>query len=173
MKRHAWWLVMGLVLVAMARAEAPRQLEWDDLVPTDWQPQELFREFEGVTDIEDGDPLAEKLMARIREEWDRAPLVQSLDGTRVRLPGYGVPLDGDQAEVRTFLLVPYFGACIHTPPPPRNQIVLVTMKGKGVPVDDAFGALWITGTLRVAPASTEFGMAGYSLDADSAEIIEF
>ena len=165
-------LLAGLGLGA-ARAEPAQQLEWDDLVPPDWQPQAQFEEFAGVTDIDDGDPLAEKLMARIREVWDSAPLVASLNGKRVRLPGYGVPLDGDDSEVRTFLLVPYFGACIHTPPPPRNQIVLVTMQGKGVPVDDAFGAMWITGTLKVEPAQTEFGLAGYTLTAEQAEVIEY
>ena len=164
-----------LIVLAPAAVHAaqPQELEWDDLVPESWQPQTLFEEFSGVTDIEDEDPLAEKLMQRIREVWDSAPLVESLNGKRVRLPGYGVPLDGDASEVRTFLLVPYFGACIHTPPPPRNQIVLVTTAGKGVPVDDAFGALWVTGILKVDPAQTEFGLAGYTLLADQFEVIEY
>ena len=172
--RSVIWIVwLGLLGSAVAFAQPAQELEWDDLVPADWQPQSMFEEFAGITDIEDGDPLAEKLMRRIREVWDQAPLVTELDGKLVRMPGYTVPLDGDAERVGTFLLVPYFGACIHTPPPPRNQIVLVTMKGEGVPVDDAFGALWITGTLKVEPAATEFGLAGYTLDADKAEPIEF
>ncbi|MDF1628868.1 MAG: DUF3299 domain-containing protein [Alcanivoracaceae bacterium] len=165
------WL--GLLNASMVAAQTPRELEWDDLVPADWQPQSLFEEFAGITEIEDGDPIAERMMQRIREVWDQAPLVAELDGKHVRMPGYAVPLDGDAEQVRTFLLVPYFGACIHTPPPPRNQIVLVQMKGQGVPIDDAFGALWITGTLKVEPAETEFGLAGYTLNADKAEVIEF
>lgn len=167
------WLIVWSGFFGAAVAAPPQQLEWDDLVPADWQPQSLFEEFAGVTDIEDDDPLAEKLMQRIREVWDQAPLVTELDGKRVRIPGYGVPLDGDAERVRTFLLVPYFGACIHTPPPPRNQIVLVKMKNEGVPIDDAFGAMWISGTLTVQPAETEFGLAGYTLNADTAEVLEF
>lgn len=177
--RGKGWLSVVLIAsltmfgAGAAFAQSPEEIEWDDLVPADWQPQALFEEFAGVTDIEDGDPLAEKLMQRIREVWDQAPLVKEFDGKLIRMPGYTVPLDGDAEEVRTFLLVPYFGACIHTPPPPRNQIVLVKMKDKGVPVDDVFGALWITGTLKVEPATTEFGLAGYTLHADKAEVIEF
>ncbi len=166
-------LFLAASICVAAPAAQPQLLEWDDLVPDDWQPQAMFEEFSGVTDIEDEDPLAEKLMLRIREVWDSAPLVESLNGKRVRLPGYSVPLDGDASEVRTFLLVPYFGACIHTPPPPRNQIVLVTTSGKGVPVDDAFGALWVTGILKVDPAQTEFGLAGYTLAADEVEVIDY
>lgn len=167
-------LLLTLLLTANAAlATEPRELEWDDLVPADWQPAGLFEEFAGITDIDDGDPIAEKLMNRIREVWDSAPLVDSLDGLRVKIPGYGVPLDGDAERVQSFLLVPYFGACIHTPPPPRNQIVLVNMKADGVPLDDAFGALWITGTLKVEPADTEYGHAGYTLIADKAEVFAY
>jgi uncharacterized protein len=169
-------LLLSLLMVWLAApllASPPTTLEWDDLVPADWKPQAMFEEFADLTDIDDGDPMAEKLMARIREVWDSAPLVTSLDGKRVRIPGFGVPLDGDAKLVRTFLLVPYFGACIHTPPPPRNQIILVEMKQGGVPVDDAFGALWITGVLKVQPADTEFGHAGYTLIAEKAEVFEY
>ena len=162
-----------LLIHNVAVAAEPRQLEWNELVPADWEPAGLFEEFAGITDIDDGDPVAEKIMNRIREVWDSAPLVESLDGLRVKIPGYGVPLDGDAERVQSFLLVPYFGACIHTPPPPRNQIVLVTMKADGVPLDDAFGALWITGTLKVEPADTEYGHAGYTLVADKAEVFAY
>ncbi|MBV8804479.1 MAG: DUF3299 domain-containing protein, partial [Sinobacteraceae bacterium] len=43
---------------------------------------------------------------------------KSLEGATVRLPGFIVPLeavkgDGDKKGVSEFLLVPYFGSCIH------------------------------------------------------------
>ncbi len=71
--------------------------------------------------------------------------------------------------MREFLLVPYFGACIHTPPPPRNQIILVKMEGRGVPLDLAVGAMWLEGTLKVSSQDTEYGTAGYVLEGQSAE----
>jgi uncharacterized protein len=51
---------------------------------------------------------------------------KSLEGATVRLPGFIVPLEGvKDGSVSEFLLVPYFGSCIHVPPPPPNQIVYV------------------------------------------------
>ena len=53
---------------------------------------------------------------------------KSLDGATVRLPGFIIPLDARRDGVLDeFLLVPYFGACIHVPPPPPNQLVYVRM----------------------------------------------
>ena len=53
-------------------------------------------------------------------------VVESLNGTKVRIPGYVVPLDFNaESEHKEFLLVPYCGACLHTPPPPPNQILFV------------------------------------------------
>jgi len=53
-------------------------------------------------------------------------VVSDLDGMNVRIPGYIVPLDfSAEAKHTEFLLVPYFGACLHTPPPPPNQIIFV------------------------------------------------
>ena len=110
------------------------------------------------------------MLDAIDKAWREAPLKADLDGKVVRLPGFGVPLDGDNEYVREFLLVPYFGACIHSPPPPRNQIVLVKMKGRGVPLDVAFDAMWLQGTLKVSSQDTEYGTAGYVLEGDSAEV---
>src|SRR6187549_1707175 len=58
------------------------------------------------------------------------PALKALDGKSVRIPGYMVPLEDDSEIVSEFLLVPYVGACIHTPPPPPNQIVQVKMNSK-------------------------------------------
>ncbi|MED5238809.1 MAG: DUF3299 domain-containing protein [Pseudomonadota bacterium] len=165
-----------LCLTLSLPAMAARELEWDDLVPEGYEPQEvygaLFDEIYGdkePDDIEDGGDKGERMMDAIDKAWREAPLKQSLDNTVVRLPGYGVPLDGDEEYVREFLLVPYFGACIHTPPPPRNQIILVKMEGRGVPLDLAVGAMWLEGTLKVSSQDTEYGTAGYVLEGQSAE----
>ena len=69
-------------------------------------------------------------------------------------------------QVMHFLLVPYFGACIHYPPPPRNQVVLVKMQGEGMPVDMMWDAVEIEGTLKVDSRKTEYGTAGYVLEGD-------
>jgi hypothetical protein len=52
---------------------------------------------------------------------------KKLDEQEVRIPGFVVPLEGDAKTVTAFLLVPYFGACIHVPPPPTNQVIYVSV----------------------------------------------
>lgn len=171
------YLIAVLCLVLCVPATAAKTMEWDDLVPADYDPnavyERLFSDIYGdqpPEDVADGDPRGERMLDAIDKVWREAPLKADLDGAEVRLPGFGVPLDGDNEYVREFLLVPYFGACIHSPPPPRNQIVLVKMKGRGVPLDVAFDAMWLEGTLKVSSQDTEYGTAGYVLEGDSAEV---
>ena len=88
----------------------------------------------------------------------------ALDGNAIMLPGYAVPLEGDGQTVTAFLLVPFFGACIHVPPPPSNQVVLVKAPS-GVPVDDLWDAIKVSGTLHVQDSHHDLANAGYTLDA--------
>ena len=102
------------------------ELRWDALVPKGWDPMQGLKD-KGMNpaNLMDGDPKAMAMMQELRDSWDKAPTEGSLDGNRIKLPGYIVPLDEVKAGLKEFLLVPYFGACIHTPPPPANQIVWV------------------------------------------------
>ena len=98
---------------------------------------------------------------------------QKLDGVGVRLPGFIVPLDiGKDGLVSEFFLVPYFGACIHVPPPPPNQIVYVKMD-KGIALDSIYEAYWVTGRMQVSRKSTQLGAAAYSLTATKIEIYKY
>jgi hypothetical protein len=78
-----------------------------------------------------------------------------------------VPLDADRSNRREFLIVPYWGACIHTPPPPANQIVLVRpMPGSKVrKVPESMDVVWIEGELKEGRVSTSAGVSGYLLEA--------
>jgi hypothetical protein len=73
-------------------------------------------------------------------------VVTELDGKRVRIGGYVVPLDFEAATIKEFLLVPFVGACIHVPPPPPNQIIYVKT-AKGFDVAGSFDPVYVTGTL--------------------------
>lgn len=87
----------------------------------------------------------------------------ALDGVLVRIPGFIVPLDSDGAgKLRTFLLVPYMGACIHLPPPPPNQIVQVTL-ATPVPPTSIYAGYWVTGRLAVKRAVTRYGAVGWAM----------
>lgn len=143
------------------------EIEWDDLLPADWNPQALFDDV-NLDAMEDNDPRAIDLMRRLREEWDRAPVVQAMNGRRIRLPGFVVPLEGDGKTVREFLLVPYFGACIHVPPPPANQLIHV-MPDQPIPGEWNMVPVWVSGVLTVARIESELGNAGYQLRAIKVE----
>ena len=78
---------------------------------------------------------------------------EKLVGTSVRLPGYVLPLEFNDQKVVEFLLVPTVGACIHTPPPPPNQIVLVRYPA-GITITGLYEPVWIIGKL-VAESTEE------------------
>lgn len=95
-------------------------------------------------------------------------VVETLDGKRVKIGGYVVPLDFDATKVKSFLLVPFVGACIHVPPPPPNQLIYVQSEA-GFDVKGSFDPVWVTGKLTTKVAFTGLAEAGYSLEADKIE----
>lgn len=138
-----------------------RDLKWDELMPSDWNPRKAIDRL-NLKNMSDNDPRANELLAEVRAEWDRAPVVKKLAGQKVRLPGYIVSLEGDGKGVREFLLVPYFGACIHVPPPPSNQVVHV-FTDKPVPEKLVYEPVWVTGVLELEQVDTALGSAGYQI----------
>lgn len=152
---------------ASITAKAYRELQWGDLVPKGWNPLKQLRATNpGV--VNDNDPKAREAM---REAWDNAPTVKTLHGTTVKLPGYVVPLEEANGELSEFLLVPYFGACMHSPPPPANQIVhvLATKPVKGL---RAMDVVWASGTMHTQRQDSHMGVSGYRLVVDTVEPYE-
>ena len=147
------------------------ELDWDALIPEDWRPEALLEQLD--TDaVPDDDPRALEIMDRIAALWRESPVVASLDGQRVRLPGFVVPLEFGQDDIREFLLVPYYGACIHVPPPPTNQTVHVVLP-RGKPYRGGlFDILWVSGILRVERFSSDLADAGYRIEAVQVEPYE-
>lgn len=161
-------LLIWLALLAnpLPAAAEPRLIEWHELMPEGWPPSSLF-EGADLDNMQDDDPAAAAFMAQIDTVWKTAPMVESLDGARIHIAGYAIPLDGDGEEYSSFLLVPYFGACIHVPPPPRNQTILVRMpEGRLARIRHAFDVLWVTGELRIETAETELAATGYALTGE-------
>ncbi len=103
--------------------------------------------------------------------------VAALDGQRVRMPGYALPLEFEDTKVIEFLLVPYVGACIHVPPPPENQMVHV-LADKPFKLEGLFTAVWVTGKMSVGNITRKLYFvdgsadvdAGYTLAASSVEL---
>lgn len=105
--------------------------------------------------------------------------VKDLDGKIVRIPGYALPLEFSETGVTEFLLVPYVGACIHTPAPPANQIVFVELN-QTYRSQNLYDPVWITGKMKIQSGSRSLtfvdGTAdvatGYTINAISVEPYE-
>ncbi len=100
-------------------------------------------------------------------------VVEEFNGKTVRLPGYPVPFDfSAEATYQEFLLVPYFGACLHTPPPPPNQIVFVKAKA-GASIKDIYEPIWVEGVLKTGEFSSDLASTAYELTLDKVEVYEY
>lgn len=152
-QQRAASLLCCLMLVSgVANASEVKEVYWEDLVPPDFNelaPQQ-------ATDHNNK-------MAQLQPD---APVVDIYNGERVKVPGFIVPLEGTAELTTEFLLVPFFGACIHVPPPPSNQIVHVKMN-EGVPVENLYDAVWVEGIFSTTRYSSDLAAAGYSMQGEA------
>ena len=172
-RRHMLIGLLGLSIngVAWAETEGYKTIEWNDLMPDPWV-KEMTKEMAALSKmsyLQDTSDEASKAMNAIRKKLDESPIVKAQLNKKIRIPGYAVPLDAERSDKREFLLVPYFGACIHTPPPPANQIVLVrpTAQSKIKKMPESMDVLWVEGELKEGRVSTSQGVSGYLLEAIS------
>lgn len=148
-----------------AAAGAYQELSWESLIPPGWNPSSELDAL-NLGSLNDADPRAIQALEKLRQAWDNAPIVATLSGTRARIAGFVVPLEVQNRQVVEFLLVPYFGACIHVPPPPANQIIHV-VPAKPLDEEIGMGAVWISGTLETVRSDTGMGSAAYKMRADT------
>lgn len=140
-------LGLGLLVFAFAHAHADiLTLGWRDLLP---------KQLSSASKI----PYGEQVRL-------------DLDEKNVRIPGYIVPLEyDDDRAVTRFLLVPYFGACIHEPPPPPNQTIYAEFDA-GVEVKSIWYPYWIEGQVDVSTVNAALATASYSISVDKVESYE-
>ena len=152
--------------LAPARAGQPtsyREVSWDDLLPKSWDPMKVITEL-NLGKLKDSDPKAMEAMEKLKRMWNDAPANPAMNGQAIRIAGFLVPLEWGKRELKEFLLVPYFGACIHVPPPPANQIIHV-ITDKPIKSKEGMDAVWVSGVLELAVSRTDMGDSGYRLKA--------
>ena len=140
---------------------------WRELAPTDWVPKSSFRS-EDIARLVDSDPRAKALLAEMRSAWNAAPPNPRLNGVAIRTAGFVVPIERGRNGTREFLLVPYYGACIHTPPPPANQIIDVSTS-KPVKGMNTMDTVWVAGVLNVTRTEHDSGSSIYAMRADDVQ----
>lgn len=74
--------------------------------------------------------------------------LQKILGKEVTMKGFMMPLDYDSKTVVEFLFMPYVPSCMHVPPPPPNQLVLVKMK-KGTTIQPSFYPIELVGKITL------------------------
>lgn len=161
-------LLFALALPLSLRA-APATIDWLDLLPAeDYQAMLDMPEIDHGGGLDSEGDFTQNLRQRdgLPEVMYSTRVVSDYDGQSVRIGGYPVPLETDaQGRYLSFFLVPYAGACIHVPPPPPNQIILVDYPD-GIAIDDIYQPFWVQGTLRVSQSSNELADASYALSAE-------
>jgi hypothetical protein len=152
---RALTLIAGFLLLTAASlptwAADLRELDWLELMPKD----EVDALMEAPAVVHEG--------SFKQQQTGSFRAIKELDGLKVRIAGYIVPVevDGD-SMMSEFFIVPYFGACIHVPPPPPNQIILARL-AKAIPVTEIYDAYWIEGTLNVEKAENDIAATAYTL----------
>jgi uncharacterized protein len=97
---------------------------------------------------------------------------RALNGKKVAIPGFMVPLEDDADQVTEFILVPFAGACIHVPPPPPNQMVYVKLTHNQKAKMSFTDPILVTGTLRVTTVQSPYGDISFNMDGDSVQPYE-
>ncbi|MBE9396675.1 DUF3299 domain-containing protein [Pontibacterium sp. N1Y112] len=162
-------LCMAILLPSLCAAdsfngEPVEELEWEALMPAGFSLESLLGNPDDLGSLDDLDPQATQYMDQMMAALASAPVVPEMAGKMIKIPGFVVPVQGDGMNVTEFFLVPYFGACIHVPPPPSNQIIYVRFE-PGTKVDNLYDAIWVTGKLSTETITHELASSGYSLEA--------
>jgi hypothetical protein len=159
-----------------------KTIEWPDLLPQD-DFDALIEPPEELNNIEDGseyDQISNQLTnalslasdSRYQQALVSTNVIEKYDNQKIRLPGFIVPVTTDENQnVTEFFLVPYFGACIHVPPPPPNQIVFSSYK-QGIKIDSIYEPYWIRGTLNTSITENDIAISAYSFTVDDIKVYE-
>ncbi len=156
--------------------EAPdyQEVEWTQLMPEE-DLAALLNPPDYLAGIEDGSQ-EDSVEAFGNQEFDNeatnrfqqaltsTQVVKTFENKPIRIPGFIVPLESSESQMVTeFFIVPYFGACIHMPPPPPNQIIYVSIE-QGVELESLYDPFWFEGTLAIDTTENAMGTAAYRLE---------
>lgn len=160
-------LFIAMVFAAPAFAEDAKTVYWEDLLPEgELERLDQLYAAQGASALSHS---PYNMMSTKPTQIGTFNVVEELDGTLVRVPGFVLPFEySESGKISEFLLVPYFGACIHTPPPPPNQMVYVTAD-KPADLSGQWDAIWAVGILRTKKHLNDLGDAAYTLELTSWE----
>tara|TARA_R110002050_G_scaffold251531_4_gene389757 strand:+ start:2039 stop:2629 length:591 start_codon:yes stop_codon:yes gene_type:complete len=179
-----------LLLFAMptyaAKDSTYQEIEWVQLMPND-DLAALLNPPDYLSNIEDGSvqdsiealsnalsdsPTTNDTIRRFQKALTSVRVIKTFDNKAIRIPGYMVPLASDeQQNVTEFFIVPYFGACLHMPPPPPNQMIYGKI-AEGFKLTGLTEAFWFEGTLHIETTDTETGTSAYGMTINNIHVFE-
>lgn len=156
--RACWLFLLLMLALAVPKAvfaAAPDLITWDALVPpkaANSRPAEGVSQAPAELNHRSLPAMAHPQGLIAADDWlaSADDVATPLLGTAVTLDGYVLPLVWDGKRVVEFLLVPWVGACIHTPAPPPNQMIHVVY-AKGLLMQKQFEAVRLSGVLTHEP----------------------
>ena len=186
------WLALSIMLLSVtcttfsvaeeSATSSYEEIDWVALMPED-DLSALMNRPEFLNDIADGsaedslDSFASQMLEDEQAQRYQSALVSTrvidaFDGKAIRIPGFIVPLEQNEEQLATtFFVVPYFGACLHMPPPPPNQILFVEFE-EGVEVENLYDPFWFEGTIKIENHESALGTSAYSLLLDNVMLYE-
>lgn len=147
-----------LCIVSFSVNAEPREIDWLELMPA--EDLALLENMPEVEHQGDGPAL-------LPDEIMTGRVVPEMENVEGRIPGFVVPLKTTKdMRILEFFLVPYYGACIHVPPPPPNQIIHVKYP-EGFTVDALYDPIWVEGTVMIQRTENAIGTSSYAIVAES------
>jgi len=157
--------------------EKYRTIEWVELMPKD-DLEAIMNQPDYIDEIVDGSPedqlsnrvksaIATASDQRYQQALESTRIIEEFNNQSVRIAGFIVPLEFDGEQTITqFFFVPYFGACIHLPPPPPNQLIYVSYP-QGLKLDALYDPFWITGVLKTSLVENDTATSAYAMVVNS------
>ncbi|MFT5506754.1 MAG: hypothetical protein ACI8XC_004482, partial [Gammaproteobacteria bacterium] len=95
------FVIFYLSCSAVSAAET-NKIQWEALIPPDWNPNRVFEE---MTD-EQYNALSDEALSVLEEKaqamFDAAPVIDELNGKRVKIPGFVLPLEFSNTLLKEF-----------------------------------------------------------------------
>ena len=177
--------VLAVVLLVSLTARAKVEytdIAWTELIPAEdlevlLNPPDFLYDIEDQSEndsmeaLKDVSPI-DDAARRYQQALESTQIVDVFDGKNIRIPGFVVPLETDEKQrVTKFFIVPYFGACLHMPPPPPNQIIFAK-SAEGIEVTSLYDAFWFEGTLRIDTTDSLLGKSAYGIKLNKVYLYE-
>ena len=160
-------LVSAILLLSSCSDEPNYDIDkWSVLIDPNFNQAKVVAYYkEKVSHTKEGSKEEILIYAELQEALKKAGNNHAIDGKRVKLNGYIVPVDTDGGKVNKFLFFPNQAACIHVPASPANQTIYVmTKKDEGVMMEDAYEEITVFGTLKLQTAKIATGTASFVIE---------